>query len=173
VHDPDTLKECTAQAQMVVEARPIAVISGRSIADLQLLDITLGEVAVLAGKPNPATGTVVHVELPGVFKPDPIDGLVARLNANIPLTRSVWFLKWNGASAPTKPGGTGVDPTANPRTYSLVHPNCGVFTESLGKVTAATAGVHNGSTPRPRSAQAEAESLSSLSELIAAVKNSG
>ena len=173
VRDPDTLKQCTALAQMVVEARPVTVTAGRSIADLQLLDITLGEVTVLAGTPNPATGSDVHVELPGVFKPDPIEGMVARLNAKIPSSRSVWFLKWNGAATPTKPGATGVDPTANPKTYSLVHPNCGVFTESSGRVEAATAGLHDTSTARPRSARAEAEEFLSLNELIAAVKAAG
>ncbi|MFF5217482.1 hypothetical protein [Micromonospora sp. NPDC000442] len=142
----------------VADVRP-----GRTLGDLQFLDVELTVTEVLRGALRPELGGVVRVEFPAAFLPDPIEATVETMRSQLPRNPSVWLLRWQGEPAATrKPGAPAEDPTADKSLYRVVHPQCGVFAQGEHGVLAATA------RPEPASgAQREAEQLHTLSDLVA------
>lgn len=167
--EPYSLRECRQLAQIVVLARPATVTTGRTIADVQFVNITLADTEVLYGSMHAPTVPPIRVEFPGTFRPDSIESVRAKLQNSISADRAVWFLKWNGPRPATKPGAGPSDPTADPTSYSTVHPNCGVFAQGSEHVLSATARRDDTQTNQ-RSAMSEAEKTGRLDQLIANVK---
>jgi hypothetical protein len=166
VREPTSLAECRSLAQVVLLGRPRGVDRGRTIGDLQFIDVELAG-DVVSGAPK-GSGPI-RVEFPGAFLPTSVDPLVDQLRGDLPSDQSVWVLKWLGAAGTPKPNAP-ADPTADPTRYAVVHPGCGVFTQTSDGVRAATAPWPPHETGTTHSARVEAERLGSLSALIDALR---
>lgn len=166
--EPASLVDAAKRSTVVVLAGVKDVRVGRAIGDLQMIVVRLNVEKVVHGSSPGELNGVVDVELPGVFAPGDVNSLVDGLRRDAPKDAAVWFLRWQGeAPAEAKPGGPAVDPTADPRLYSLVHWNAGIFVQGAGGVESAVKQRSGDQTEEAPSARREAEGLKNLEELVA------
>ncbi len=167
VPQPVTLEAAFAEATVTVVAEVAGVRAGRSIGDLQHVEVELRVKQVLRGALRPELNGVVRVEFPSVWRPASIEATAASMRERLPENPGVWLLRWQGEPPPTrKPGARLDDPTADKSLYRPIHPNIGVFVQGEGNVVAATA-----QAGPARDAQREGEQLRHLSDLVAKVKS--
>ena len=162
--DPATLKDAVEESTLVLQGEIADVRPGRTIGDLHMVKVRVEVKAVIRGSVPFSDGSVVQVEFPGVVEPDSVEPMVRSLNEGIPEEAAVWLLRWQGEPpVSTKAGGPKRNPVADPRYYSVTHPNVGVLVNTAGGVRSAvgpSSVAHNGTTARR-----EAEGFANLTTL--------
>lgn len=169
VREPASLDAALEHATATVMATVSGVEAGRTIHDLQFIEVELTVTEVLHGALRPELKGVVRVEFVGAFLPEPVAAKVDKMRAALAPDPAVWLLRWQGEPSPNrKPGVPAEDPTADKTLYRVVHPNSGVFAQGEKGVVVATS--HTEEESSPRGAQLEGEKFRKLSDLAARVR---